>query len=283
MKTIVSINGKGGCGKSTLASNIAAGYARLGFRVLLVDMDPGSEMSEWYAKGNGIDTRDTIVAVLQGTQSVNEVVQETHLPNLSFIGSARALEHVTAQAENEEGYETSLLRALAPLRGDFDLVVIDAPNNISPAQNMTIFMGDLFLVPFKDPSSVKRYPGVYQQMHRLRPRRDFKLLHVLTGLTNQPGLRSEVAGMADQHGFAKARTEVRYCGYLAKVGLNGGSIFEYRPASNGAADMAALVEETRQALGLEIGDGDNDDAPAKYRDDEDAGDDQLLLTTPIYG
>ena len=164
MKTIVSINGKGGCGKSTLASNVAAGYARLGFRTLLLDMDPGSEMSEWFAKGNGIDTRNTIVTVLQGTQPVREVVQRTHLPNLWFIGSARALEHVTAQAENEEGYERHLARHLAPLRDDFDVVVIDAPNNISPAQNMTIFVADLFLVPFKDPSSVKRYPGVFQQM-----------------------------------------------------------------------------------------------------------------------
>lgn len=273
MKTIVSINGKGGCGKSTLASNVAAGYARLGFRTLLLDMDPGSEMSEWFAKGNGIDTRNTIVTVLQGTQRIQEVVQQTHLPNLSFIGSARALEHVTAQAENEEGYETHLARHLVSLRDDFDVVVIDAPNNISPAQNMTIFVADLFLVPFKDPSSVKRYPGVFQQMHRLRPNRDFKLLHVLTGLTNQPGLRGEVATMADRHGFAKSKTEVRYCGYLAKVGLNGGSIFEYRPASNGAEDMAALVDETRGVLGL----------TAPPADDRPVPHDKQLITIPHYG
>ncbi|HIN09783.1 MAG TPA: ParA family protein, partial [Phycisphaerales bacterium] len=40
MRTFAIVNQKGGCGKTTTSINVAAVYARRGFRTLLVDMDP---------------------------------------------------------------------------------------------------------------------------------------------------------------------------------------------------------------------------------------------------
>ena len=49
-------------------------------------------------------------------------------------------------------------------------------------------------------------------------------------------------------GLTPALTEVRSCGWLAQVDEYGGSIFHFRPASKGAADVAALVDEVRSLL-----------------------------------
>src|SRR3712207_7195169 len=47
------INAKGGCGKSTLAMNLAAGLAARGHRTLLLDMDPQSQVTQWLGAGDG--------------------------------------------------------------------------------------------------------------------------------------------------------------------------------------------------------------------------------------
>jgi hypothetical protein len=64
-------------------------------------------------------------------------------------------------------------------------------------------------------------------------------------------LRQRVAEAIDAHGIKRARTEIRTCGWLAQVDENGGSIFQYRPHSKGAADMGDLVTEVMELLGRE--------------------------------
>ena len=49
MRTIMLLNAKGGCGKSTLASNLASYYAASGNSVALVDFDPQKSGLEWLA------------------------------------------------------------------------------------------------------------------------------------------------------------------------------------------------------------------------------------------
>ncbi len=49
MRKIMLLNAKGGCGKSTLATNLAAWYARQGKNVVLADLDPQGSATEWLA------------------------------------------------------------------------------------------------------------------------------------------------------------------------------------------------------------------------------------------
>lgn len=49
MRTIMTLNAKGGCGKSTLATNLASYYATEGKQVALVDCDPQASSLEWLA------------------------------------------------------------------------------------------------------------------------------------------------------------------------------------------------------------------------------------------
>ena len=55
MRTIMLLNAKGGCGKSTLASNLASYYAAEGKAVALVDFDPQKSGLEWLAARSADD------------------------------------------------------------------------------------------------------------------------------------------------------------------------------------------------------------------------------------
>jgi hypothetical protein len=84
---------------------------------------------------------------------------------------------------------------------------------------------------------------------RLRPDEEHRILHVVSNLTRQPGLRRRVIDVMDVQSIRRAATEIRTCGWLAQVDEHGGSIFHWRPHSRGASDMTLLVGEVLQALG----------------------------------
>ncbi len=260
MNIITVINAKGGCGKSTIAMSVAAGLAARGLRTLLIDMDPQAQVTQWLGAGDGLTDEGTLVVALEGKRSLESVVQSTRFPNLSFVASSQGLEDLGRQITEVEGYPTLLTGLLASLTHPFDCVVIDSPNQISPVMENCIYPSDIFIVPFESTKAVRSYANFYQLLLRLRPgeaadgdadQPGYHVLHVLSNLSRQPGLRRRVIATTERHGIRLARTEVRTCGWLAQVDENGGSIFDYRPHSKGATDMGALVSEVLELLGRE--------------------------------
>lgn len=65
MKIIAVPNQKGGCGKTTTVMNLAGGFTKIGYRVLVVDADPQASATVWsLAKGQGSLTFDVLTARL---------------------------------------------------------------------------------------------------------------------------------------------------------------------------------------------------------------------------
>ncbi|MEI6536864.1 MAG: hypothetical protein WCN98_16075, partial [Verrucomicrobiaceae bacterium] len=96
---------------------------------------------------------------------------------------------------------------------------------------------------------VRSYASFFKLLLSLRPESDFQILHVLSNVSRLPGLRRRVLELLKADALQVAQTEMRSCGWLAQVDEYGGSIFHFRPASKGAADMAALVYEVRALFG----------------------------------
>lgn len=247
MNIITVINAKGGCGKSTIAMNIASGLARYGHRVLLMDLDPQAQVTQWLGAGDGLTADGTLVSALMRQKTLSDVIQATGFERLSFVASADGLEDLGREISQTDGYPSMLTQLIAEehIADRFDFIVIDSPNQISPIMENAIFPADVFIVPFESTKAVKSYASIYKLLLKLRPSADFHLLHVLSNLTRLPGLRKRVLTLMSDDAMQSARSEIRSCGWLAQVDENGGSIFHYRPLSKGAQDMAALVEEVR--------------------------------------
>jgi len=77
MRHIMVLNSKGGCGKSTIATNLASYYATAGKRVALVDYDPQASSLDWLARRP--ESRATIVGIDGAKEGL------THLPRNSEI------------------------------------------------------------------------------------------------------------------------------------------------------------------------------------------------------
>jgi chromosome partitioning protein len=252
MRVVTVINAKGGCGKSTIATSLAAGIARRGFRTLLIDMDPQAQVTQWLNAGDGLTTDGTLVVAFTGRRSLGEVVQDTPIENLRFVASAEGLEEIGRRITDAEDYVTILSSLLREIASRFDVAVVDSPNQISPIMENAIYPSDVFVVPFESTKAVKSYANFYKLLLALRPHEDHQILHVLSNLTRQRGLRNRVISLMTEERIHLARTEVRSCGWLAHVDEHGGSIFDYRPRAKGAEDMASLTDEVLTAIELAL-------------------------------
>lgn len=75
MKTILVVNPKGGCGKTTIATNLASYYALWGVAVALIDLDPQKSSLEWLSQRHATLNRIVGINGSYGKLAVAKTVQ----------------------------------------------------------------------------------------------------------------------------------------------------------------------------------------------------------------
>lgn len=149
----VVFNQKGGVGKSTISTNLAAQSAMSGLRTLLVDLDAQGN-STHYA-GINISKDSLTVADLfkqvagwfSSPKPPADFVQETRFENLFVLPSHPGLADI--ERELESRYKMFKLKeALEGLQDQFDRIFIDTPPNFNFYSKAALIAADRFVIPF---------------------------------------------------------------------------------------------------------------------------------------
>jgi len=123
-------NQKGGVGKTTTTVNLAAGLAKVGQRVLVIDLDPQGNAT----MGSGIDKRAlelSVYDVLLESASIAEARQRSEKAGYDVLGANRELAGAEVELVELERRERRLKTALAACADDYDFVLIDCPPSLS--------------------------------------------------------------------------------------------------------------------------------------------------------
>lgn len=131
MRTIAIMNQKGGVGKTTTSVNLAAGLARAGRRVCLIDLDPQAHASI-HLGVEATGTVDTIYQVFAGARTLEQVRQMV-TSNLWVAPADLDLAATEVELVDAPGREYVLRNALqaAAAEEKFDYVVMDCPPSLS--------------------------------------------------------------------------------------------------------------------------------------------------------
>ncbi|MFO7585328.1 MAG: ParA family protein [Anaerolineales bacterium] len=251
-KIYTLVNQKGGVGKTTTAINLGAYLARLGQKVLIVDLDAQANATSCLGIDKHSVAGGTYEALLGMSTAGSHILTNPDL-KISILPSAPSLAGAEVELVSQPEREFRLRAALQPLIGHYDYILIDCPPSLSLLTvNGLMAAQDGVIIPVQcEYLALEGLGQLTQTLQRIRaslyPEMKIRGL-VMTMFEGRTSLAKDVVSEVRKHfpgqvfGAIVPRS-IR----LAEAPSYGLPIAAYAPSSTGAQAYHALAEEILQA------------------------------------
>ena len=249
-RIIALVNQKGGVGKTTSTINLGAALARAGRRVLLIDVDPQSNLTT--SLGIDMAERPSLYRVLRGDVPAGDALVRREA--YSVLPASIDLSGAEIEFSTAAGREFLLSEAIEPVRADFDYVLLDcAPSLGLLTLGALTLAGEVFIPLQSEYLALQGMSKLLQTVdvvrRRLNPR--LEITGIIATLYDQRKRlnREVIDNITAYFGDRLFQTRIRDNISLAEAPSYGMDLFEYRPDSYGAKDYEALAAEV---IGQEV-------------------------------
>lgn len=248
MSTIIAIsNQKGGVGKTTTTANLGAALFHLGYKVLLVDMDPQANLTAAFGFSGQADVSIADALLDRKVQLPILSFAQNLEARLDVVPSSLTLASAEAALMNKLGRELRLRDQLSAAGGAYRYILIDTPPSLGLLTINALVAADKVIIPTEarlfSLQGLQMLQESIEEVLYLNPR--LQILGILLSKLDRR-LKEErlVAGyLRDRWGTQTFRTEVGTNSKILEAASSGTPVFNYSGAEKAAEMYMSLARE----------------------------------------
>lgn len=250
-KILAVANQKGGVGKTTTAINLGSALARKGQRVLVIDLDPhacASLHTRILPDEGGANLYDIFAAEPKLWPEIwSKLIRNTAIDNMRIAPGCIKLSELENDFRDRRNKGSVLKEALAPLKGEYDFIILDCPPHLGILLINALVASDLLIIPIQTD---------FMALHGLKLL--FDTLRTLNKVLPKPVRYRALPTMFDRRakacnrvlellrqkmGNAMFNTIIGIDTHFREASAMGCSIYEVDPKSRGSVAYGELADE----------------------------------------
>ncbi len=239
MRKICVINQKGGVAKTTTSLNLAAGLARADRKVLLMDLDPHSNIELSIKLENSYTACDYLFEGVILSECLNKAGK-----NFDVVRGDERLLFAENELNNQD-YAAKIRVKLDKITG-YDYIIFDCGPNISVLNKFFLLFSSEVIIPVS--TDYLGYESLIKMVHFIKEFEDYNE-HILRVSKIVPTLydkRNKICNTIlekmQNNFYGSISAPIRVNSKLKEAPMNKKSIFSYAKNSSGAVDYNALVQ-----------------------------------------
>ncbi|ANT59606.1 MULTISPECIES: ParA family protein [Roseobacteraceae] len=242
MKIIACYSNKGGVGKTATSVNLAYALAQGGRRVLLCDLDPQGASSFYFRVKPS--KKLTEAKFFEDVQRFTKAIRGSDFDNLDILPANMTFRDFDVFLARMRNSRSRLKKALKAVKGDYDVILLDCPPNISTLSENVFRASDAIVVPVIPTTLSQRTFEQLQEFfrdHDLSPKKLHGFFSMVQGVKSLHG--ETMDEMRAEHGKRLMKSSIPFTSDVERMGVHRAPVMATAPSSAASAAYTALHDE----------------------------------------